>query len=222
MLWKVQLMMCQNRYKLSMQCWTRIRPAPTNPATACTTLLPNSPQSCGTHQQAREKYICETPDQAWPVAHQGSQARGRVEIPGPKARRVFGRLIDFWALKGGHFDQSSRQNALARPLAGSWSKLAKALPPAGRNLQGKLASPVAHVPTVRKAHGRTQSSLFSTQAGCPLGAPAHAAGDTAQQCMTCKIFSRLCTQNCPHHCQALLLKLDAPYVPSLSPRPTAQ
>jgi hypothetical protein len=28
------------------------------------------------------------------------------------------------------------------PLGGSWSKLARALPPAGRNLQGELASPV--------------------------------------------------------------------------------
>jgi hypothetical protein len=87
------------------------------------------------------------------AARQGSQARRRVEIQGPKAQtfgnfgRVFDQLIEFFGPKQGAFRPSLPPNCtLPDPsgcFGGSWSKLAKAFPPAGRNHQGELASPAA-------------------------------------------------------------------------------
>jgi hypothetical protein len=68
---------------------------------------------------------------------QGSQARQRVEIDGPKARyfgnfgKVFDQLINIWGPKQGAFrpiPAKMHTARLQRPLRGSWSKLAKALP----------------------------------------------------------------------------------------------
>jgi hypothetical protein len=86
---------------------------------------------------------------------QGSQARRRVQMHEFfwKGLRPADRIVgpNAW----GCFGQISRPNALPRPQrppgghlveighgpSTSWSKLAMALPPAGRNLQGEDASP---------------------------------------------------------------------------------
>jgi hypothetical protein len=88
-------------------------------------------------------------------AWQGSQARRRVEIHGPKARnfgncgRVFDQLIEMLSPRRGLFRPILPPKCTCppqeAPLRDVWSKLAKALPPAGRNLQGELASPDAWV-----------------------------------------------------------------------------
>jgi hypothetical protein len=67
---------------------------------------------------------------------------------GPKFRRFWQGLRsadrNFGPETGGVSTKSPAKRHLPSnrgPLVGSWSKLAQALPPAGRNLQGELASP---------------------------------------------------------------------------------